>query len=129
MERRGGSGQKLYLADREGERGDMPGYTPTPEYLRLQEVYGDWFHANSGTHLDGRIGDDKMWQGWWHDLAFMPSQRYDAPSGEFGQRFVVALVGDLQGVQERLCNLEWCIVFQTVILQLVQNVTASQAIR
>ena len=107
----------------------MPGYSPTPEDLRLQEVYREWVHANPRTPLDDEIGDDKTWQGWWHDLAFMSSQRYDAPSGEFGQRFVVALVGDLQGVQERLCNLEWCIVFQTVILQLVQHVTASQAIR
>ena len=28
-------------ADGEGESGDEPGYNPTPEDLRLQEVYGD----------------------------------------------------------------------------------------
>ena len=44
----------------EGERtaGDEPGYTPTPEDLHLQEVYGDWVHANPGTHLDEGIRDD-----------------------------------------------------------------------
>ena len=117
MDRQGGSGQKLYLADREGERGDMPGYTPTPEYLRLQEVYGDWFHANSGTHLDGRIGDDKMWQGWWCDLAIIPSRHYDAPNGKVRRRFVMALVGELHGVRDILWNSERFIVFQVVILK------------
>ena len=58
-----------------------------------------------------------MWQGWWRDLAVMPSWRHDAPSGKVGQRFVVALVGDLWGSQNRLWNFERFIVFQTVILQ------------
>ena len=42
--------------DREGERGDIPGYTPTLKDLYLLEVYRDWAHANPGTHLDGGIG-------------------------------------------------------------------------
>ena len=47
-------------APTEGEReeGDDPGYTLTLEDLRLREIYGYWFHANPGTHLDGGIGDD-----------------------------------------------------------------------
>ena len=36
--RRGGSDQTLEPADGEGERGDMQGYTPTPEDLGLREV-------------------------------------------------------------------------------------------
>ena len=36
----------------------MPGYVPTPEELRLQEIYRDWVHGNPGTHLDGRIAED-----------------------------------------------------------------------
>ena len=35
--------------------GDEPGYKPTQEDLRLLEVYGDWFHANPGTNLEGGI--------------------------------------------------------------------------
>ena len=42
-------------ADREGLIGDVPGYVPTKEDLRLREVYGDWVHGNPGTHLDGGI--------------------------------------------------------------------------
>ena len=57
------------------------------------------------------------------------SQRYDAPSRKVGQGIVVALVGDLRGVQDRLCNLERFVIFQTVILQRARHVTASQEIR
>ena len=59
-------------AEGEGERGDVPGYVLTPEDLRLREVYGDWVHGNLGTHLDGGVKEDGLWQGWWRDLAFMP---------------------------------------------------------
>ena len=37
--------------------------------------------------------------------------------------------GELKGVRDRRWNLEWFIVFQTVILQRACHVTASQAIR
>ena len=93
------------------------GYTPTPEDLSLREVYGDWVHANPGTHLEGGIRDDSAWQAWWHDRAVMTSRRYDAPSGRVGRRFVGTLGAELKGVRDRLWNLEWFIVFQTVILQ------------
>ena len=69
----------------------MPGYVLTPEDLRLREVYGNWVHGNPGTHLYSGIKDDSAWQAWWRDLAVMPSRRYDAPSGEVGQRFVIIL--------------------------------------
>ena len=97
--------------------GDEPGYTPNPEDLRLREVYGDWVHANPGTHLDGGICDESAWQARWRDLAVMPSRRYDAPSGRVGQRFVGALGDELKGVRDRLWNSDRFIVFETVILQ------------
>ena len=58
-ERRGGSKQPLDQEDRAGEKGYLTGYTPTPEDLRLQEVYGDWVHANPDTHLHGGIRDNE----------------------------------------------------------------------
>ena len=76
----------------------MPGYQPTPEDLRLQEVYGDWFHANPGTHLNRGVRDDSAWQAWWHDLAVMTSRHYDAPSGKVSRRFVGTLGEELKGV-------------------------------
>ena len=41
-----------------GASGDVPRYVPTPEDLRLWEVYGDWVHGNPVTHLDGSVTDD-----------------------------------------------------------------------
>ena len=58
--------------DGEGENGDMPGYAPNPEDLHLREFYGDWVHGNLGTHLDGGIPEDGLWQGWWHDREVTP---------------------------------------------------------
>ena len=101
----------------EGAAGDEPGYTPTPEDLHIQEVYGYWVHANPGTHVDRGICDNSAWQAWWRDLSVMPSRRYDAPSGRVGQRFVGTLGVDLKGVRDRLWNSELFIVFHTVILQ------------
>ena len=48
--------------DGEGTAGNVPGYQPTPEDLRLREVYGDWVHAKPGTHLDSGNKDDSAWQ-------------------------------------------------------------------
>ena len=95
----------------------MPGYNPTPEELRIQEVYGDWVHANPGTHLDGGVCGDLVWQAWWRDLAVMPLRCYDTPSGRVGRRFIGTLGEELQGVRDRHWNSERFIVFQTVVLQ------------
>ena len=107
----------------------MPGYVPTPEELRLREVYRDWVHGNPGTHLDGGVANDLAWQVWWRDLAVIPSRRYDAPSGKVGRRFVGMIVSEMQGVRDRLWNSERFIVFNTVILQRARHVTASHSIR
>ena len=86
--------------------GDDPGYTPTPEDLHLREAYGDWVHTNPGTHLEGGIREDSVWQAWWRELAFMPSRRYAAPSGRVGRRFVRTLGAELKRVRDRLWNSE-----------------------
>ena len=78
----------------------MPGYNPTPEDLRIREVYRDWVHANPGTYLDGGVRDESEWQAWWRDLAVMPPRRYDAPSSIVGRRFVGTLREELKGVQD-----------------------------
>ena len=62
--RKGAAAAPTTMDDGEGENGDVPGYAPTPEDLRLREVYGDWVHGNPGTHLDGGIPEDGLWQGW-----------------------------------------------------------------
>ena len=124
-----GGDQTTQPADREGEKGDNPGYIPTLEALCLGEVYGDWVHGNHGTHLDGSIDENAEWQAWWRYLAVMPSRRYDVPSGKVRRRFVETLGGELHGVRYRQWNLERFIVFHIVILKRARHVTASHAIR
>ena len=85
----------------EGTTGDVPGYNPNPEDLRIWEVHEDWVHANPGTHMDGGVRNNSAWQAWWRDLTVMPSRRYDAPRGRFGRRFVGTLGEELKGVQDR----------------------------
>ena len=87
----GGRETGTTLEEGEGAAGDVPSYKPTPDELRLREVYGEWVHANSGTHLDGGVCDNSAWQAWWLDLAVMSLRRYDAPSGRVGRRFVGTL--------------------------------------
>ena len=86
-------------------------------------------HANAGNHLHRGITDNIVWQGWWRDLAVMPSHCYDAPSGKVGLQFVGDLKSELCGVRGRRWNSERFIVFQTVILQRDFHVTASHTIR
>ena len=73
--------------------------------------------------------DDGVSQGWWGDLAVTLSRCYNAPSANVGRQFVVALVKDMCGVRDRLCNSKWFIVFHMVILQRARHVTVYHAIR
>ena len=79
-------------------------------------------HQNLGDHLDGGIAEDSKWQARWEKLICMSTQRYDAPSGEVGKRFVVIMYVELYGVRARKWNAERVIVFQSDILQCAQGV-------
>ena len=63
-QRRGAAAETEKPDEGEGEKGDVPRYAPTPEDLRLREVYGDWVHGNPGTHLDRGVKEDGLCQGW-----------------------------------------------------------------
>jgi hypothetical protein len=47
---------------------------------KLMEVYVDYTHQNDGSHLDGGIKDDDVWQARWQKLIILPCKHYDAPS-------------------------------------------------
>ena len=126
--RRGAAAETAKPDKEEDEKGDVPRYIPTPEDLPLREVYGDWVHGNPGTHLDGGVKEDGLWQGWWCDLAVMPPRRYEAPSGKVGRRYVNALADELPGIRDRRWNSERFIVFQTGTIQRARHVIASRDI-
>eukprot|EP00978_Attheya_sp_CCMP212_P042445 scaffold258630_cov55-Attheya_sp.AAC.1 len=85
-------------------------------------VYGDYVHQNNGTHLDGEIADDKIWQARWQKLVALPTKRYNAPGGHVGCQFIEVLVDELEGIRKRKWNSDRFIVFQMVILQRTKNV-------
>jgi hypothetical protein len=39
----------------------------------MDKVYGDHVHHNPGTHLNGGIADDSLWQEHWQQLVSFPS--------------------------------------------------------
>ena len=58
-------GNRRREEEREGGNGDLPGYTPTPEDLFLQEAYGYWVHTNDGGHLIRVTMVEATWKTWW----------------------------------------------------------------
>ena len=65
--------------------GDLPGAEVSAADLKLMDVYGDYIHQNDGSHLDGGIKDDAVWQARWAKLIVLPAQRYNAPGGPVGR--------------------------------------------
>ena len=90
---------------------------PFQRYRKIQSVYGDRVRQSGGTHLDGGIRDDAIWQAHWKEIVGLPPQRYDVPSGKIGRLFIQALTQELTGVVERSWNSERFLVFPAVILQ------------
>ena len=79
--------------------------------------------------MDGVIAEDSKWPARWKKIVCMPTQCYDAPSGNFGKRFVGILSIELDGVRATKWNDERVIIFQSVILQRAQGVNNSAQIR
>eukprot|EP00978_Attheya_sp_CCMP212_P030174 scaffold109998_cov63-Attheya_sp.AAC.3 len=97
--------------------GDLPNQVPTDTDRKLMGVYGDYVHQNDGTHLDGGIAYDKIWQARWQKLVALPIKRYDAPGGHVGRQFIEVLADELEGIRKGKWNSNRFIVFQMVILQ------------
>ena len=69
------------------ENADHPDFTPERAHLLLQGVYGDFLHHNDGSHLDGGVADDALWQRCWCQLAAQSESWYATPSGVVGRCF------------------------------------------
>ena len=77
---------------------------------------------NTWTEESQRISIGKIGEKKGGGIVFMPTQRYDTPSGKFGKRFVGILSVEIVGVCVRKWNSERVIIFQSVILQHAQGV-------
>jgi hypothetical protein len=113
----------------ERDKGDLPDYVITDADRKLDEVYGDHVHQNSGKHLDGEVADDQMWQNYWEHLVVYPSKTYSIPTGAVGKQFIKELVQLLDDTVERKCNSEKFITYQMVILQRVSGVNRFRDIK
>ena len=96
---------------------------------KLMEVYGDHVYQNDGSHLDGGIADDAVWQERWKKVVGLPPQRYNVPNGKVGVLFVKEVAVEMQGIVDRRWNAERFIVFQSVILQRSGEVKKAKDIR
>ena len=55
--------------------------------VKLAEVFdGEYLRNNDGTHLDGNIVDDKVWQERYRSIIIYPLSQYDPPTnGSIGK--------------------------------------------
>ena len=111
------------------ENAHLPDFNPERVHLLLQGVYGDYLHSNDGSHLDGGVADDAIWQRRWHQLAAQSAIWYTTPSGAVGHRFAAILTAEWRGVLGRSWNSEIPLVFSHVVLTKTSSVHRSKEIR
>ena len=73
------------------ENADLPGFTPERVHLLFQGFHGDFLHHGDGSHLEGVIAEDALWQRCWRRLAAHSEIWYATPSGAVGRRFMAIL--------------------------------------
>ena len=76
------------------ENADLPGFTPERVHLLLQGFYGDFSHHNYGSHLDGGVADNAIYQPRFRRVASQSDSWYAMPSGALGRRFAAILVAE-----------------------------------
>ena len=69
-------------------------------------AYNNHLHCNSGTHLDGGVDNDTVWQRRWQRIKNLPMTWYDIPQVHIGRRFVQWMTMVIKGVRTRVCNSE-----------------------
>ena len=95
----------------------------------LQEVYGDFPHQNDGSHLDGGVVDDALWQRRWLSLSAQLASWYTTPTGAVGHRFMAILALEWQGVIDRSRDSKRPLFFAHVVIKKTLGVCRSREIR
>ena len=71
------------------DEADVSTAPTTPEsYLRIAAVYGSTLQDDDGTHLDGGIPDDLIWQGYHRRSVTLTPQLYTCPGKAAGKEFI-----------------------------------------
>ena len=108
---------------------DLPTYLTTSADKLLDSVFGDHVHDNDGSHLDGGIATDSLWQKRWTRIRQLSTTRYIVLKGAVGRRFLTILVDEFRGARDRQWNSERPLVFASVILQKTPGVRRAKDIR
>ena len=95
----------------------------------LDKVYGDHIHQNPGTHLDGGVADDFLWQSYWRQLVEYTPSFEDTPTGALGKRLVGYFAKHLEGIMKQKWNGEKLIVFSQVIYQRSPGIKRAKDVR
>ena len=111
------------------ENADLPGFTTERAHLLLHGVYGDFPHHNDGSHLNGGIADEALWQCRWSRLAAQSSSYYAMPSGAVGRCLMAILAAEWRGVLGRSWNSERPLLFSHVVLTKIPGVRWAQEIQ
>jgi hypothetical protein len=109
--------------------GDLPGATILEADLKLDTVYGNYVHQNTGQHLDGGIANDAELQDYWKRLVVLPPQQYNAPTGPVGKRIVDTMATIIADIKSLTCNTEKLTVFSMVILQRTWTVKRARDVK
>ena len=98
------------------ENANLLVFTPERANMLLQGVYGDFPHHNYGSHLEGGVADNAIWQRHWRRLAAQSASWYATPYEAVGRRFTAILDLECRRVLDRSWNSEIPLVFAHVVL-------------
>jgi hypothetical protein len=108
---------------------DLADYVVTEADHRLDRVYGDHAHSNSGTHLSGGIEKDRLWQARWLEVMQLATTTYSVRKGRIGRRFYKYQTLLWKGVRLRDWNSERPLIFAKLILQTTTDVRKCKDVR
>ena len=111
------------------ENADLPNFSPECAHLFFREVYGYSPHHNNGSHLDGGVTDDTIWQCCWRWLDAQSASWYATPTGVVGCCFTAILAVEWQGVIDRNWKSDRPLVFAHVILTKTLGIHRAREIR
>ena len=96
----------------------------------MKVFHGKYLRNNDGTHLDGKIVDDKVWQERYRSIIIYPLSQYDLPTnGPIGKSFLLMLAKEIDGVQGRKWNMEKVMCFMSMILQRSTDLKGAENIK
>ena len=96
--------------------------------MKIISAFGDVFHQNCVTRIDGGIEDDEWCQIHCQNLIALPSQLYYLPKGLVGHRFLYILTSLTTGSVKIQWNSKRLIVIPIVVPQFKKGVVISKYI-